>query len=188
MNFPVKFDDIEMDLPEQYESSKGLKPYVIVRPVTLRKEWRADSRNCKPEYINQAVEQLRKKYKIVMVADLHNGKEWIVGDMPYYDYGYIHGELNLPKIISMVRGAAAVVAPVGWAVPMCLATTTPLLCIMGGQGMHNNIARLTDSRIDDDHVKFAMPDNFCMCGDKSHDCDKSISGFDHLLTEWVESL
>ena len=43
------------------------EPYIVVRPVCLRKEWTSDSRNPRPEYIAAAIEQLRKDFTIVSV-------------------------------------------------------------------------------------------------------------------------
>lgn len=160
------------------------EPYVLVRPATIRKEWRADSRNPRPEYIAQAVEALRGKYKIVSVADLKAGEEWPLEPLPYADEQY-HAGMPIERLLSLVAGASAVVGGVGWLVPAAVAYKRPMFLIYGGWGKHNGPQRIFDRRMDTSEIHQAIPDQFCMCSTAAHDCNKTINNLDDHLERFL---
>lgn len=172
-----------MDLPDC-----GLSPvqgdYVVVRPVTLRKEWRADSRNPLPEYINAAAEWLGQHYTVVSVADLSAGHEWPVDDLPKADIEFNHGELDVMQLLALVSNARAVVGGVGWIVPAAIAANVPAWIVLGGHGAYNAPEKLLHPTQDCSHLSFAVPDNFCRCTDKAHRCDKRISDYQAQFDAW----
>ena len=178
----------EFDLPD-FGPTQVLGRYVVVRPVTVRAEWRADSRNPLPEYVFRAAEAARAAgYTVVSVADLEDRREWAVGELPPADIRFHAGELHVGELMSLTQNAAALIGGIGWIVPAAIATKVPALIVCGGQGGWNAPGRITDPIMELSHIEFMIPDNFCMCREKTHDCDKRISQFDDLLARWIERL
>lgn len=158
--------------------------YVVVRPATVRSEWRADTRNPDPSYIAAAaLEAHRRGYEIVSVADLQDGAEWAVGDLPYADRRYHKGELSVVDLLALVNSAAAVIGGIGWIVPAALCAKVPAWIVCGGQGGYNAPELICPSG---STITFAVPDNFCRCRLKQHSCDKRISDYDSKLTAWAD--
>lgn len=173
----------EFDLPPLPPSPVEGK-YVVVRPATVRSEWRADTRNPDEMYIFEAsrVAALRG-YKVISVADLQDGAEWLVGMPPYAHVSYHKGELPVEQLLALVKGAAAVIGGIGWIVPACLAAKVPAWIICGGQGGFNAPELICPAK---STITFAVPDNFCRCRLKQHGCDKRISNYDSKLADWAD--
>jgi hypothetical protein len=160
-------------------------PYVVVRPATVRSEWRADTRNPDPMYIAEAAVVAKMRgYRVISVADLQEGVEWMIGGlMPYADVRYHKGELPVEQLLALVKGAAAVIGGIGWLVPAALAAKVPAWIICGGQGGFNSPKQICP---DGSTITFAVPDNFCRCKLKQHNCDKRISNYDAKLADWAD--
>lgn len=170
------------DLPPLPPSPEQGK-YVVVRPATVRSEWRADTRNPDPEYIIQACAIAHDSgYRIISVADLVDSVEWAVGPLPPADVRYHKGELPVEQLLSLVANASAVIGGIGWLVPAALAAKVPAWIICGGQGGFNSPQQICPPG---STITFAVPDNFCRCRLKQHNCDKRISDYDSKLTDWV---
>lgn len=158
-------------------------PYVVVRPVTLRTEWMAETRNPLPEYVAYATaEAARRGYTVVSVADLEVGKEFIVGEPPAAHLEYHAGQLDVLQLLALIAGASAVIGGIGWIVPACIAAKVPAWVICGGQGGFNAPELIAPK---DSTVTFAVPDNFCRCTTKQHNCDKRISNHDSTFAAWA---
>ncbi len=175
-----------MDLPSFGKNPHAGERYALIRPVTVRREWAAHSRNCLPEYVETAVKMLKKRgIKTISVADLEPKEEWLVGEAPLTDIQYHKGELDVEQLLSLTQDAWVVVGPVGWIVPACMAYRTQAVIICGGQGGFNHPSKLTDAR--DNTITFAMPDTMCMCTEKSHECEKTITKFDSKFASYLDS-
>lgn len=173
----------EFDLPPLPPSPVEGR-YVVVRPVTVRQEWRADTRNPDPWYIQLATtEVVRRGYKVVSVADLQDGAEWRVGELNYADLRYEKGELPVEQLLALVKGSAAVIGGIGWLVPAALCAKVPAWIVCGGQGGYNAPELICPSG---STITFAVPDNFCKCRLKQHNCAKGISNYDSQLAVWAE--
>ena len=173
----------EFDLPPLPASPESGQ-YVVVRPATVRSEWRADTRNPDPEYIIQACALAHDRgYRVISVADLVDGVEWSVGHLPPADVRYHKGELPVEQLLALVKGAAAVIGGIGWLVPAALAARVPAWIICGGQGGFNSPHQICPP---ESTITFAVPDNFCRCKLKQHDCDKRISDYDAKLADWAD--
>jgi len=171
-------------LPEAIKNN-GM-PVALIRPVTIRSEWKNTARAPLPEYIVKTSTELRDRgYWVVSVADLEEGKEWMVGDEPYADQKFYHGELGISELMGLTEGASVVVGGVGWIVPACIALQTPLFCILGGQGGHNAPGVITDKRMDLSNIRFATPDRFCRCDKMLHRCNKVISNINYSLSRFL---
>lgn len=172
------------DLPPLPPSPESC-PYVVVRPATVRSEWRADTRNPDPEYIHLAAFTASQRgYRVISVADFEEGKEWAEGLLPYADVRYHKGELPVEHLLALVKGAAAVIGGIGWIVPAALAANVPAWIICGGQGGYNAPELITPKG--QSNITFAVPDNFCRCRLKIHSCDKRISDYDSKLAQWAD--
>jgi hypothetical protein len=168
-------------LPPSPEQGK----YVVVRPATVRSEWRADTRNPDPQYIAQAAaEAQRRGYRVIGVADLQEQQEWALAPLPPADYAYYKGELPIEQLLALVANASAVIGGIGWLVPAALAAKVPSWIICGGQGGYNAPELITPKG--QSNITFAVPDNFCRCRLKEHNCDKRISDYDSKLTAWAD--
>lgn len=173
----------EFDLPPLPPSPVGGR-YVVVRPVTVRSEWRADTRNPIPEYLyNAAQEAKRRGYIVVSAADLQENAEWHVGCLPPSDIQFHKGELPVEQLLALVKGAAAVIGGIGWLVPAALCAKVPAWIVCGGQGGYNAPELICPSG---STITFAVPDNFCRCRLKQHNCDKGISNYDSKLAQWAD--
>lgn len=175
------------DLPSLFPTTAySDKPIAIIRPATVRSEWRSDSRNPDPDYLVQASRILRKHFFVISVADLEEGKEWLVGEPPEADLQLHRGELTLRGLMSLVENAAVVVTPVGWALPAAICYQTPVYVVAGGRGAHNAPEVVTDGAMNLSNVGWAMPDNYCRCHQWDHQCDKRISGFSNKFEAWLD--
>lgn len=180
-------DRVELDGPPVQRPPQAPEvPYVVIRPATIRAEWRADSRNPRPEYLAEAAAAAQAAgFAVVSVADLAAGKEWPVEPLPPASARYHAGELSVTDLFGLIAGAAGVITGVGWGIVAALAYRVPALLVYGGWGVHNGPARIFGSRIDTSRVVQAVPDQFCMCGSNSHDCDKSIAGIGGFVDEFI---
>lgn len=175
----------EFDLPPLPPSPVEGK-YVVVRPATVRSEWRADTRNPDEKYINWAAAYaINRGYRVISVADLQDGQEWAVGELPPADVQYHKGELPVEQLLALVKGAAAVIGGIGWLVPAALSAKVPAWIICGGQGGFNAPELICPAK---STITFAVPDNFCRCRAKQHSCDKRISDYDAKLAKWFDGL
>ena len=170
------------DLPEDLGpvppiDTRG-RPLAIIRPVTERKEWLNRARNPDPRYISDAAARLSATHFVLVVADLADGEEWLVGDLPFCDLALVRGELSTMALLALLRTADVVVGGVGWIVPASIALGVPAWIVLGGNGGHNAPEVITDPRQDLSVLGFAVPDPYCRCADKSHHCAKTIP--DHM--------
>lgn len=173
-----------MDLPPLPDMFSDAHPYVVVRPVTLRTEWMAMSRNPEPEYVAWAsAEAARRGYQVISVADLEYGKEFIVGEAPPAHLEYHQGQLDVLQLLAMISGASAVIGGIGWIVPACIAAKVPAWIVCGGQGGFNAPELICPPGTT---VSFSVPDNFCRCKSKDHNCDKRISNHAEAFTRWAD--
>lgn len=157
------------------------RPIAVVRPVTERREWHNAARNPLPEYVAQVAADLMADYRVVSVADLADGAEWLIGEAPPAHERYHAGEIEIRELLGLIQSAAVVVGGVGWIVPASIAAHVPAFVINGGQGGHNARDRITDSRMPLDRIRFVEPDAFCRCENMRHACDKRITG---LAERW----
>lgn len=182
-----EFDLPKFDAPQTVMQAAGGRKIAVIRPHTVRSEWRNEARGPNPEYLVDAASILRARgYYVVSVAHLAAGAEWIVGHAPEADLVLHHGELGIAELLGLIRTAAIVVGGVGWIVPACIAARTPLYCVLGGHGGHNAPGKITDPCMDLSRVCWAIPDHYCRCENRDHKCDKTISNFAQQIGEWFD--
>lgn len=187
---PLRGRPFIFDLPDFGPSPiTSEKPIAVIRPVTVRGEWRNEARNPGPEHVYEAGWGMTLDgFHIVSVADLRKGEEWMLSPVPPAHQAFHQGELGIKDLVSLIRHAAIVVGGVGFILPMAIATRTPAIIIAGGNGAHNNPKRLIGMGMDDSKVRWIFPDNFCMCDRNDHGCDKRISDFDEKFSAALQEL
>ena len=180
------FNSVAMDLPD-FGPSRYDNPYVLVRPVTVRSEWRADSRNPRLGYVTSvALKAKELGYLVVSVADLEDGKEWAL-ELPPSDIQFHRGELNVNQLMNLAQNADALIGGIGWIVLAAMAMNKPAFVVCGGQGQYNHPDKITDVS-QANRITFAMPDNFCMCSQSQHQCNKDIGNFDEIMNKFFEEI
>jgi len=163
----------------KYHLSFNLMPipranYAVIRPVTIRKEWAARSRNPDPMYIQATIDHLNLRgVRSIVVADVDPPAEEFDGPIPNGAERYfIHGEKKPQDLVDMFRTAKLVVGPVGWLAPMAMATGTPSVVIHGGAGGWN-APQILDAPCERKPIH-VLPENYCRCRSHTHACDKRI--------------
>jgi hypothetical protein len=185
----IRFNPALFDLPDMGPSPiVSDKPIAVVRPVTVRKEWRNEARNPRPEYVNAIAAELMATHTVVAVADLAEGQEWAVGELPPAHCYLLHGELPVRELLALVRDADIVIGGVGWIVPAGLALKIKTFVVLGGQGGHNAPTKIIDPRLDLSRIGFAMPEKFCRCTNMLHACDKRIADPMGQFYRWWHNL
>lgn len=172
------------DLPPSSKPKAG-KPYAVLRPVTVRDEWKNESRNPDPAYIAEAAGILKAKgYTTVALAHA-NGDERLLGHVEV-DHALLRGELSTWECLDLVRNAAVCLGGPGWVVPACVAARTPLFIVYGGCGGHNAPEKILEPKtMDLTRIGWAKPDRFCRCGMMDHACAREITGFGDQFREWL---
>ncbi len=185
----VAFDPALFDLPDMGPAPvlPRHRPIAVVRPVTVRTEWRNQARNPRPEYVAALAAELMTTHTVVAVADLEAGQEWAVGELPPAHRYFLRGELAVRELLALVREADVVIGGVGWIVPAGLALGTKTFVVLGGHGGHNAPDKVTDPRLDLSRIGFAMPEAFCRCTNMLHDCDKRIADLTGQFRRWSSS-
>lgn len=174
------------DLPKFTEMNNIIKftktKYAIIRPVTVRTEWKNEARNPLPEYINKAAEILKKTgYTTVSVADIEENEEY-AETLPHCDIKFNNGELNLECLMSIVQNASLIVGSVGWIVPASIAAGIRLIIILGGHGGYNAPEKIVSGIMNTDKISWIYPDNYCRCTKKIHNCNKTVTNFEEKFT------
>jgi hypothetical protein len=181
----VAFDPGLFDLPDVGECNRPfVGPIAVVRPVTVRAEWRNEARNPRPEYVAAIAAELMATHTVVCVADLAPEQEWLVGELPPAHIHLVRGELNVRELLALVRAADVIVGGVGWIVPAGLASRIRTFVVLGGHGGHNEPEKITDPRLDLSRIGFAMPEKFCRCTNMLHNCDKTITDVVGQFGRW----
>lgn len=174
------------DMPK-FDKIKRDKPICIIRPATIRKEWPAISRNPLPEYIYEASKQAMADYHVISIADIDDANEIGLQPLPIAHEYYNKGELSAIELIGMIQSADLVIGGVGFIVPMCIASNINLFCILGGNGMYNHPNKITHLSMDLRKATFCYPDNYCMCTDMKHKCNKTISNFSKKFKAYLDA-
>jgi hypothetical protein len=174
-------------LPPDLPRFEQNKPIAVVRPVTVRTEWRNEARNPRPEYLAQAAAELRaRQYHVVSLAHLAPGEEWALDPLPEADTVWHAGELDVRQLLGLIQSAAVVVGGVGWIVPAAVSAGTPLYVIAGGNGAHNAPDVVMHPSMDASRVGWALPKPYCRCIDRNHNCPRTISAFIEHFRSWLD--
>lgn len=182
---------VMMDLPSMPAPKLLLpedKQIAVIRPTTERTEWHNASRGPLNKYIDQVARILSDKgFYVVSVADTEPEKEWVPDMEPFADLKLNHGELTLLEMLGLIERSSICVTGPGVAMLAAIAYRRPILCIQGGCGGSNHHSKITDPGcMDLSDSLFIYPDNYCMCQEMKHNCDKTISDLESKVMPFIE--
>lgn len=181
----------KMDLPSlpgHYLRLPHGMPLAVIRPVTTRTEFPAESRAPNPNYVGWAAKTLKAAgYYVVSIADCDGAHEVLEHEPPAH-LSLHKGELGILGALALIRDASLVVGGSGFIVPAAIAAKTNLFVIFGGRGAYDSPQRIFDIRMDMSKIGWAMPDNFCRCTQLKHDCAKTISNLDDKFYSFMSRL
>ena len=183
----IGFSPKEFNLPS-FGKRIIKEKYAVIRPVTVRKEWPASSRNPLPQYINKCAEiLLNSGYTVISIADIDQVNEYAVGCLPEATKRYNKGELGIIDMLGIMENADVVVGGVGWIVPASIAFKSNAFIVFGGCGGLNHPDMITSNDMDLSKIKFVLPDNFCLCRESDHECNKYITGIESSFNKWLSN-
>ena len=114
---------------------------------------------------------IRERFFVVSVADVENGKEWIVGSHPAdIDVRFEKGELTFEELAALFSVAKMVFTSPGFPVVLAQAVSTPVFALFGGYEDHRSFlggARYSPYLGID-------PINPCRCFSHGHRCKKQV--------------
>lgn len=174
------------DLPDlsHYYNSSGhklpAKKIAIIRPATLRREWKVTTRPPDPNYIAWCTTVLKDYgYHTIAIADLEPKIEWLDKnlDMPADERLY-KGELGLYGTLELIRRADVVVGGSGFILPAAACANTKLFTIFGGRMAYDCPQKLFHPTMNTKLIGWSVPDTPCRCTFDEHTCSKIISNLD----------
>ena len=186
---PLDGSPLVFDLPAELSRPwlATERPIALVRPVTVRAEWRNEARNPIPLYVEQCAEALTQTHHVVSVASLKAGAEWLAGSPVAAASRFERGELDVSLMLRLIAQADVVIGGVGFLLPAALALRSRAFIILGGHGAHNAPEKTTDPRLDLSRLGFARPDRFCICDKMLHRCEKTISNLEGRFRTWIQT-
>jgi len=165
---------LTLDLPLLPESPVSGR-YAVIRPPAARLDYPGPAREPLGEYIHTAAETVRESLPLVSLGAFVPGLEEPTCSVPA-DIRFEHGELSLLQALAVVANADLVVTSPGWMIPVGLAAGVRVIVIAGGCGGRNNPEAIVDRRIPS-RVTWILPDEYCRCRNRLHDCPKTITNF-----------
>lgn len=150
------------------------KPWMVYRPLVVRPEWRGSAqRNADAASYAELFSRIRDDFFVISVADLEDGKEWIIGPDAKPDLTFHRGELHFEALAALFAAADLVFTSSGFAAILAPAVGTPCISIGGGY---------EDPRCHESGAKFAPflsigPMAPCSCWTSAcrKVCDKKIN-------------
>lgn len=158
----------------------------IIKPPTLRAEWRCPSRNPDPAAFAEAVATMRELgFRMVAIGHLADGEEWLDGcpEDGWWDEAFLHGEIPWYIVAAMMRVAEWVLTCQSFPTPLGAAVGARVFTVYGGYAPPSFIEHQSMG----DRLWHAAPDPFCFCIEEEHECrEKRIPGIDDAVRRWVE--
>lgn len=186
-------DDLVWDLPyfgwKNNIDNKG-KPIAIIRPGTVRNEWRVTTRNADPKYINYSAAVLKEYgYYVISIADVDDINEFLVGQPPAADLVLHKGELGIYSTLDLMSISDVVVGGSGFILPATVSMANPhLFVIFGGRMMYDSPYKVFHPSMNMKKISWATPTNPCYCTLSKHDCNKNILDFDSQFMKFIKEL
>jgi len=176
---PYETADFRLPVPDGWAAGVKLpgyngKPILVYRPLVARPEWRGSMmRNANPPDYAHIMRFLRAHYFVVSVADLEEGREWIVGPRLRADVEFHKGELSFEQLAALVKAADLLVTSSGFGAILGPAVGTPTISVVGGY---------EDGRAHDSGKRWAPylaiePEQPCACWTSNcqRSCNKKIN-------------
>lgn len=180
-------EPLELDLPPLPDTVVSGR-YVIIRPPAARLDYPGPAREPDAAYVRQAAEFLRAEgWTVVTLGAFVPGLEVPSSDPIPSDVRYEYGEQPLLQALALVAGADLVVTSPGWMLPVGMAAKAPVVVIAGGCAGRNRPDALADPRLAAP-VRWILPDDYCQCRARTHQCPKVITGFSEKFAVAVAEL
>lgn len=167
------------------------KKLAIVRPATIRAEWKVITRPPNPQYLYWASHALMEYgYHVISVADLEPDVEWLhMGQDVVANKKLYKGELPMYALLELMKQAEVVVGGSGFIVPAAISANTNLFIIFGGRMLYDSPHKIIPVHTKS-LVNWAMPANPCRCGIDIHPegeptCNKYIPDIDSKFMEFM---
>lgn len=143
----------------------------FIRLPTDRREWPAPARNPKQEYMQFAINYLKAKgYKTIGFVNLGEG-EYLCE--PHLTVDEIDDNISIESLCEYIAGNI-LISPVGFTLPMSIATGARSLFIFGGMIPPHMLLPFYKTP----DIFCVAPDPFCDCYNKDHrDCNKDIEKY-----------
>jgi SAM-dependent methyltransferase len=134
--------DFSMPIPEKWTADAqkwvdkwdtGGRPLMLYRPLVVRREWPATSRNCDPNAYAELYREARDlpPFFVVSLADLKPGVEDIVGGEQFAHVKLHGGELDFQTMAGLFKLSQLVMSPAGFAPVLAQAVGTPSITVYG---------------------------------------------------------
>jgi hypothetical protein len=171
-SLPVK-PEWRKQLRERYLSKWNTdgKPLMVLRPVTVRREWDGRSRNPDVGAYDELYRSICDRFFVVSIADLANEVEWIDGPQQNAQVKLHRGELIFEEMAALFAEADLIFCNAGFAPVLAQAVGTPVIVVYGGRESYRTTQRVGA------HLAPTLPIdviNPCDCHNNKHQCDKRI--------------
>lgn len=193
---------LKWDLPDFSDELNSLnlnipvdKKLAIVRPATIRAEWKVITRPPNPQYLYWASHALVDYgYHVISVADLEPDVEWLhMGQDVFSHQKFYKGEVTMYALLELMKKADIVVGGSGFIVPAAVSANTNLFLILGGRLSYDGITKIIHPTMNLDRITWAMPANPCRCAIDVHPdgeptCNKYIPDIDSKFMEFMRQV
>ena len=167
----------------------GFKKIAIVRPSTIRSEWKVSTRSPDPTYIYWCAHVLHEAgYYVISIADVDGSNEWIEGPAPFADLTLHSGDLGIFGTLELLKTADVVIGGSGFIVPATVSAKVPLFILFGGRGAYDSPYKIFHPSMNLKKIGWAVPRNFCRCTLAEHACDKSIPDLDDKFMNFLRQI
>lgn len=166
------------------------KKIALIRPATIRSEWRVSTRNPNPNYIAWCCKILNEAgYYTISIADLDYEQEWLADniDVPAKLKLY-SGELGIYGTLELFKHADIVIAGSGFALPAAVSSDTNLFLILGGRLAYDGISKTLHPSMNLNKIGYAQPINPCICTLNEHNCNKNIPDLDIKFFDFLRRI
>lgn len=172
--------DFSLPIPESWkaraiawvEKWKPDRPIMLYRPLVDRPaDWGGcAARNPDHDAYKALFDSIRERFFVVSIADLVQGKEWIVGHRIEADAKCHEGELEFETLAALTSMASMVFCSPGFAAVLAQAVGAPVATVFGG---YERSAFFFDGE-KTAPVLGIDPINPCSCFSHNHACAKAI--------------
>ena len=171
-NFSIPVPEAWTELAEAALANRhNGKPILIYRPLMDRSEWGGcKARNPDHTAYARLFESIREKFFVISVADLVDGKEWLVHQGFDVDLEFHEGELTFEAMAGLWKMATCVFSSPGFAIVLAQAVGTPSVCVFGG---YENSTSFLGGAAMAPYLGID-PINPCKCFSHTHACLKAI--------------
>lgn len=161
--------------------AKGIdpdRPFFIAQYPIRRTEWNCTARLPMPGLVPEMVRAVAGELPVLSIGHADPPREWFAERDRPATHRAEDGSMPIECLIAATQLAAGVIAPVGFLVPMTLATGGRLLVCFGGHMAPEVVIdkRMTTQteRCPQRHVTVIAPDPCCNCVDNNHRCEKDV--------------